>query len=230
MDDRGIEDLTEALSLERFSRYLAWAGGDRLRAVELYTLNCQLSESLYTPLHMLEVVLRNRIHRIASTAIGEKLATPWFDRPEFLRGSRQAAQIAKAKEELAEGGKALEPGRIVAALTFGYWTAFFGKDYEVAWQQILHRIARRPDGKGLGRKDFARPLTPLRILRNRIAHHEPILTWNLPSHHEKIVQLTGWLSPIAADWCRRHSRFPVLYPPQGVELVLMDLNREPTGE
>jgi hypothetical protein len=33
------ENLEHALSLERFSRYLAWAGDDRARAIELYTLN-----------------------------------------------------------------------------------------------------------------------------------------------------------------------------------------------
>ncbi|WP_428486977.1 hypothetical protein [Rhodopila sp.] len=32
------------------------------RALELYALNIRLSEALYTPLQMLEVVLRNRIH------------------------------------------------------------------------------------------------------------------------------------------------------------------------
>jgi hypothetical protein len=57
-------DLEEALSFERFSRYLEWANGDRHRAIQLYTLNTQLSESFYLPLQMLEVTLRNRIHHV----------------------------------------------------------------------------------------------------------------------------------------------------------------------
>ena len=43
MDEADIRDLEQALSLERFARYLAWADGGRQRAVELYTLNTQLS-------------------------------------------------------------------------------------------------------------------------------------------------------------------------------------------
>ena len=67
-------DLEHALSLERFGRYLAWANGDRTRAVELYTLNTRVSESLYTPLQMLEVTLRNRIHAVMQDAHHET----WF--------------------------------------------------------------------------------------------------------------------------------------------------------
>jgi hypothetical protein len=106
----------------------------------------------------------------------------------------------------------------VAALTFSFWTAMFGKDYETLWQQTLHRIGRRPDGKGLRRKDFSGPLAQIRALRNRIAHHEPILMWNLPKRYDSILQLTGWLSPPAAAWCRAHSRFEHVYPAERVEL------------
>lgn len=45
-----------ALSLERFARYVAWADGDRQKAVDLYTLNTQVSEALYVSLQALEVV------------------------------------------------------------------------------------------------------------------------------------------------------------------------------
>ena len=219
MDDAQIAALEETLSLERFGRYLGWAGGERMRAVQLYTLNCQLSESLYTPLHMLEVSLRNRIHAVASQMPFRNGGGPWFDRPEFQQGDRQAEQLAKAKGDLAQDSKSLDPGRIVAALTFGYWTAFFGKDYENLWQQGLHRVASRANGKGLQRKDFAKPLVPLRMLRNRIAHHEPILHWDLPKHHDRILELTEWLAPAGARWSRQHSRFEAVYPAAGIELA-----------
>jgi hypothetical protein len=65
MNDIDIQTLEKAISL-RFGRYSAWAAGDKQRAITLYTLNTQLSESLYTPLQMLEVALRNRIHAVLS--------------------------------------------------------------------------------------------------------------------------------------------------------------------
>ncbi len=94
----------------------------------------------------------------------------------------------------------------------------FGKEYETLWQTTLHRIGSRPDGKGLRRKDFSGPLAQIRTLRNRIAHHEPIISWDLPKHHDKIIELTGWLSPSAAEWCTAHSRFPEVYPPERIPL------------
>ena len=207
--------LEEALSLERFSRYLAWAAGDRQRAIELYTLNTLLSESLYTPLQTLEVALRNRIHVVVSAHFGDN----WFDDQAYQRGGRQAEQLAKAKQDLLDERKPIEPGRVVAALTFGYWTAFLGKDYEETWRQTLHAIATHPDGKPLRRKDFSTPLTPIRVLRNRIAHHKPILGWDLPKHYERILKLTEWLSPAAASWCRQHARFLQVHPPERIFLA-----------
>lgn len=164
-------DLEQALSLERFARYLAWAGGDRNRAIELYTLNTKISERLYIPLQMLEVALRNRIRAVMSESRHER----WFDDEEFLRGDRQPDQLAKAARDIADARKDATPGRIVAELTFSFWTAMLGASYEELWQTTLHRIGKKPNGKGLRRKDFSAPLTPIRILRNCIAHHEPII-------------------------------------------------------
>jgi hypothetical protein len=205
--------LEQALSLERFGRYVAWAEGDRARALELYTLNTQISESLYTPLQMLEVALRNRIHTVMTETRHEN----WFQDEGCLLGW-QSEQVAQAIDGIREEGKDPIPGRIVAALMFGFWTAMFGTDYEELWRTTLQRIGSRPDGKGLNRKHFSGPLTPIRILRNRIAHHEPVIDWNLPKHHGKIIELTGWLSPAAAEWCAAHSRFLAVYPPAGIIL------------
>ena len=207
--------LEAALSLERFARYVGWAEGDRTRALELYTLNTQLSEALYTPLQFLEVVLRNRIHAILEEALHEH----WFDEDGFLLVANQRRQLAKAHEELAEDGKKPTPGRIVSTLTFSFWTSMLSPSYEVLWQQTLHGIAHREDGTGLRRKDLSRPLTQIRTLRNRVAHHEPILQWNLTGHYANIVQLTRWLSPAAADWCDSHSRFPEVHPAERITLA-----------
>lgn len=84
--------LEMALSLERFGRYLDWANGDRSRAIELYTLNTLISESLYTPLQMLEVALRNRIHAVMTEPVNES----WFHEPGLLLGKWQPEQLASS--------------------------------------------------------------------------------------------------------------------------------------
>ncbi|PWC26864.1 hypothetical protein CR165_20855 [Pseudoroseomonas aestuarii] len=214
--------LKGVLSTERLATYVGWAGGDKARALELYALNTALSEALYTPLQMLEVALRNRFHTTLSAAYG----LFWFDAPDFLKVGHQVEQVQKAKELLTEQGKPLEPGRIVAALTFGFWTALLNTVYEDLWRSTLHQAmqpdARDEKGRGLSRKSLTRPLTPLRELRNRVAHHEPILEWNLPKHHANIVRITGWLSPAAKAWTHARSRFLSVYPAQPIALAKQD--------
>jgi hypothetical protein len=82
----------------------------------------------------------------------------------------------------------------------------------------LRFIATR-EGKGLARKDFSRPLTQIRLLRNRIAHHEPILHWDLKRHHRQLRDLTLWLSPPAFAWSRDLDRFEMIYPAEGALLA-----------
>jgi hypothetical protein len=209
-----LEEIEMAFSLERFGRYVEWAGGDRSRALELYILNTRLSEALYVPLQMLEVVLRNRIHAIMTEARHEQ----WFMDEEFLMVGHQKEQLNKALAEFNDDGKEPTAGRVVAAVTFGFWTSMVSPAYEQLWQTTLHRIARRENGKGLRRKDFAAPLAPIRTLRNRIAHHEPILQWNLPKYHASMLTLTGWLSPAAAELSRTTSRFDLVYPAERIVL------------
>jgi hypothetical protein len=208
-------DLELAFSAERFARYLAWAGSDRDRAIELYTLNTQISEALYIPLQTLELALRNRIHGIIAEALHDR----WFDDEGFLRGDRQPEQLAKAISDIKNSGREATPGRIVAALTFSFWTAMFGTCYEEFWQTTLHRIGRKPNGKGLRRKDFSGALTPIRTLRNRIAHHEPIIMWDLAKHHTNMINLTEWVAPAAAAWCRSIDRFDQVYPSERIQLI-----------
>lgn len=206
-------EIEAALSLERFGRYLDWAGGEREAALVLYAANTRLSEALYTPLQMLEVVLRNRIHRVMAVSYGEW----WFRSSHLVVLSNQSRQVRQAVEDVIRARKPLQPGKIVAALTFSFWTAMLGATYENLWQTKLNRIAIRENGKGLRRKDLSTPLRPIRTLRNRIAHHEPILHWDLPVHYEMILTLTSWLSPAAAAWTRQNSRFPAVF---GAETML----------
>lgn len=213
-DALNYANLEAALSLERFGRYLDWAEGERPRAISLYTLNTRVSESLYVPLQTLEVVLRNRIHSVMATDRGEA----WFQGGALL-GARQPEQLAKAIQDIRDERKDATSGRIVAALTFSFWTGMFGTVYEELWQKSLHRIGTRPGGKKLTRKDFSAPLTPIRILRNRIAHHEPIIIWDLRKHHDKIVEIIGWLSPSAQEWCRTNDRFEEVYPVDRIALA-----------
>jgi len=203
-----FSDLEEALSLERFGRYLAWSHGDRRRAIALYTLNTKVSESLYTPLQMLEVALRNRIHRVLVQMRGDD----WMLDERNLLGLHQVHQVEDAVLKILRSGKDATPGRIVAALSLSFWTAMLGRAYEALWREGMCAIACRGDGKHPMRKDLSTPLMRIRELRNRIAHHEPILYWDLHKTNVMLMEVMHWLSPSAARWREQNSRFPEVCP------------------
>ena len=75
----GPGSLEDALSHERFGRYLGLSGGDRDRALELYALNIRVSEALYPPLQMLEVVLRKPVGSPPARLVRQgALSTRWL--------------------------------------------------------------------------------------------------------------------------------------------------------
>jgi hypothetical protein len=207
-------DLENSFSLERFQRYIQWAGGNKARAFELYALNTALSESFYTPLHIFEVVLRNRFHAVLSKDFGEA----WYDDENIIYGNLKD-KLQKAKDDLTTEKHEHTSGRIIAVLTFGFWTGLLSPERENLWRSTLHNAFTRKDGAGFARKDITRLMTPIRVLRNRIAHHEPILYWNLPKHYESILTLTQSLSPDAALWSKHHSHFLKILPPNGIILA-----------
>jgi hypothetical protein len=211
----GLTGIEAALSSERLARYLAWAAGDQAAALTLYTLNTQLSEALYTPLQVLELALRNRVHVVMAETHGVR----WFDEKELLKVAHQRQQLRSALATLKKERKEPTPGRVVAGLTFSFWTAMLSPDYEDLGRATLNGIARKADGRGLARKDLSSRLNPIRILRNRVAHHEPVLHWDLRKHHGWIREVTEWLSPAAADWCAAVDRFPLVFPQDGYTLV-----------
>jgi hypothetical protein len=208
------QGLENALSLERFTRYVKWAGGDRARALELYSLNTKLSEALYTPLQGLELALRNRIHTVMSASHSPY----WFQDSSVMCLQKQQKQVEQAFDDLVRQKKQPTPGGVVAALTFSFWTSMLAREYEELWRRTLHAIATKQNGANLERKDFARPLTQIRLLRNRVAHHEPILYWRLPHWHREMLTLTSWLSPSVAGWCHSVERFTAVYPKKGYRL------------
>jgi len=169
-----------------------------------------LSETLHVPLHILEVTLRNRINMI----LAETISPYWFDEERVQRNRKQIYMLANATQELGSHDRPA-PNSLIPALTFGYWTAFFGPEYEDLWRASLHKIGRTAEGRRLGRKQFASRLGPIRKIRNRIAHYEPIIHSNLPQAYADMLQLIEWLSPSAALWCRGHCRFEAVWAIRG---------------
>ena len=181
--------------------------GDEEAAFNLYAYNMKISEALYTPLQMLEVTLRNRFHATLASAYGDH----WYDESALQLSEKQRDQLKKAKRDIELERKEVQPGQVIANLNLGFWTGFLSPHADTLWQQILNRAVSHKDGKGLSRKELSVPMTKIRVLRNRIAHHEAIWHWNLPLHHENILKITGWLYPAAEQWSRHFGQFNMVW-------------------
>ena len=227
MADRGVsvnpfsyteETLTEietALSHERLQPYLNTAGGDRARALRLYLWNTAVSAGFYGPLQGLEVVLRNATHR----QLSERYGSVWYRNLDIGLDRGALGRIRQAISELARDGSTNDIPRIVATLSFGFWVSLLGSggrlesgrraNYEMTlWRPALRQVfAHRAT---LTRRQAHGPLNELRILRNRIAHHEPIFTRNLTADYARILEVLGWISPGIQTWTAHHSQLPAL--------------------
>lgn len=205
MEKGNTESFCQWFSRDRMGSYVSWADQCGVSASCLYAMNLQLSESLYVSLQTLEILLRNRVHEVLAAEHGEF----WFERHEgVLCITRQHDQIRAAANDLQRQGRIVSSGGVISHLTLSFWTMMFNKEHETLWQRTLHRIASDSGLRGLRRKQFSTPLVRIRHLRNRIAHHEPILHWPLVEHHADIMQLMEWLAPLAARWCSQQDRFP----------------------
>jgi hypothetical protein len=188
-----VSNFKNILTDQRLIKYMSFTNSNVEEALELYTLNTVLSQSFYVPLQALEIALRNKI----DVSLKNEYEEFWFDRPNLIRASHQFEDIGEVKSRIFHyKKKEPEPithDRLVAGFSFGFWVSMFGHEYEDLWRQILHKIVYE-DAKGVTRKTFSGPLSKIRDLRNRIAHHECILTANLKDSHAQIEFLLSLLS------------------------------------
>lgn len=217
MQDEFATKLLSALSVERMGAYrnrLNDDGNGNLFAH--YAWNMALSESLYPSLQMLEVVLRNTIHKAACHGFGR---ADWYDDATIIHSKDQDA-VVKAKTSLQRMKKPLDPGRIIAELTFGFWTALLDRRYEqVLWPRLLKPCFPYMPRSERTRKNVSARFERIRRLRNRVFHHEPIWHWHdLPDQHQEILDAIAWMEPAARDFVAAIDRFPSLYQ-GGIALI-----------
>lgn len=184
------EMLAHFLSVERLTTYVRLAERNTQKAADLYIENLNKCQDFYAKLHWLEVGLRNAMNR----ELSQKYGVEWFDNPHVGLGLKEQGQIAKAKEHLARDKKPLSNGNMIAELSFGLWVNLFNSPYEKLWRYPLRKAFAGHNGK-LERHVISKKLRPILKLRNRIAHYEPILHYDLPEIEHDIVDIVRWIEP-----------------------------------
>lgn len=197
-----VETLTPLLSKERLEPYLKFCGRDKVRAFKLHEANRILSQAVFGPLQYCELVLRNSLSCQLALGLGNPV---WYDVAVFDEPERR--QIAKAKKYVADEGKSVTPARVVASTSFGFWVGLLRGSYSrTLWNPCLHKAFAA--NRSLKHKDAHDRFTSILGLRNRVAHHEPILFRHrdLLQDVERIAEAMGWIETSAAHWCRDIAR------------------------
>ncbi|ENM3921757.1 Abi family protein [Vibrio cholerae] len=201
-------DLERLFSPARLGRYRAARAGNTAEAALDYTYNLQLSEAMMPMLNVLEIALRNGIHVRLSSLYGRKdWWEVWVADTNF---NWQNKEISNAKAKLNRRHEPQTPDKIIAELTFGFWSSLFNTQFQhILWKDLRLVFTRCPKHQRK-RHNISSALNQIRDLRNRVFHHEPLL-WLTPTliqQHAVGVMVINWLEPDLALWLNAHDRLP----------------------
>lgn len=196
------------ISEDRLKPYLSATYQNESKALALYELDRRLSSAIFHEIAYIEVALRNAIVEYLQKTYGESWyadTTVGFDLRvrENLIEAWESLPSRYTKD--AERNRKLG-GRLVAASMFRTWTNMLDKggetglkppfetaDHDKIWTpkalEVTFRGAK-PLGKrlqdpefrtyGITREWIFRKISPIRYIRNRIAHHESIAPNGVP--------------------------------------------------
>lgn len=175
-------------------------------ALALYAWNSQVSAAMLSPLHMCEVVIRNAVSDALTNEYGDQW--PWH--PAF-EGSLPTSGKFNMRAHLTSKRKGKPTtGKVIPELAFVFWEKMFtGRFDGQIWNKHLANVMPYLNpawdtqaARGKVNKD----LNQIRTLRNRIAHHEPIIKRILSDDFRLIEELIGFRCPVTAAWMVQHQQ------------------------
>lgn len=126
-----LTDLEKLLSKKRLSTYYNLFPADKEKAIEYYRFNTQISESFYPLLCNLEIALKNSIHNSFTIHFKSDDWFSQFQQPELFD------QVNIVKRKIPNN--LMTADKVVAELTFGFWTALFNKQYaRDFWKPLMY--------------------------------------------------------------------------------------------
>jgi hypothetical protein len=192
-------------STERLTKYLEETENDQASAMRLYSWNIAMSAALYGPIQAVEVSLRNAFDQQLTTRFG----VDWWCQPRFLMTDFIRRKIEGARRHLLNERKSIDKPHVIAALTFGFWAGLTGKGARnrhdmFIWRPALHRAFDRR--LLLDRATVYKELSGIRGLRNRVAHHEPLIRLDVALEYDRLRRVLLWVAPAMIPWVDHHSR------------------------
>ena len=194
-------------------------------AIALYTWNAQVAGAFAELLHHVEVLIRNAMHHQLTAlhvqAPGRPAHKAWFDEPNWAKhhwfDTHAKRTIAKAARRAKHTPNNPRPGKVIAALNFGFWRYLTSPRYEQSfWVPALDHAFDAPGATSPDRRQaIERLLILLHTLRNRISHCEPIIhpiryslqaSKTLDEIYAAAIEPVSYVSQTAAPWLECQTR------------------------
>ncbi|HIW96087.1 MAG TPA: Abi family protein [Candidatus Corynebacterium gallistercoris] len=186
------------MSQQRLVHYKSEAFDDEDQALQLYEWDRDLSAAFYRDIAIVEVALRNALDRALTDKFGERwdlLSSALFDQRTW-KGICEAWERLPSSVRDRTGKSGKTRGRLVASCMFGTWANMLDKgssgesqnvvvgwSHEKVWDKNTllvafpggQLIANSEDHAEFNRSWCYIQVHEVHVLRNRIAHHEPLI-------------------------------------------------------
>ena len=126
----------------------------------------------------------------------------WWESEQLhdLLGKRGKGILLRAVKEVVDADRTLTEGRVTAELSFGFWTNMFLPKYEdYLWAGFCRQATL---DSAVTREKLLERCNKIRALRNRISHHETLITRDITRDYSETVELLQWICPETAKWIR----------------------------
>lgn len=147
--------------------------GDR-GAIALYLLDSQIASHMHATVRIVEVALREHLHRALSAAFDER----WYLSQRELFDEDLKEKVQDALDTVGEGAPA---GKVVAQLMLGTWVSLLGRGdrkedgTKARFHVTIWEPALKQSFEGIERRPLHNAAMSLNWARNRINHCEPVV-------------------------------------------------------
>lgn len=189
-----------SLSEPRFATYLKKGGNHEEYAMALYLYNSRLAKAFLYPLSVAEITLRNAVDPVLVSRHGPD----WHQDANFLNQILSPDSRRSLDKAIQRAGFNAPRDQVVATLTFDFWSNLFRPEYASTWRTTVN-IAFPNLPRGESRKEIQVLVKTINDFRNRVAHHEPVLDYNVTEIYSKIVRLVELRCTTTALWMKHFS-------------------------
>jgi len=210
-DEEAAKAFRKSISEARFARYLKSANDNVILGIQIYYWNALLSQSMYLPLQTWEITLRNKLNQFLIWKYNAKWPYDARALRAFTKNDNKRLSDTKLRLGSSYPGAQVPTDAIVADLSAGFWVSLLTKSYDVpfVWRFTIRRVF--PHEVALDRETASSICDRLLDLRNRVAHHEPVLDLDLPMLRTNMTRITEGMCSASHAYAQTACTFQAIW-------------------